>query len=292
MNQPILIAILAGLTIFFFILLVSIWVYQTKIRNTRQQRENPNEWLLYRFGDKLYDVFFGTKYPEDVAVKMGINIEEYIQNCKLLRQEADIKSVVIEYIYGILALLLGAFAGIFIHIYYAGIGLVAALWFTSYRRSAIKSKAEKQKNEFALCFPRFMAMLATELEIGFTIDTAIFVISQKFDSLISREFLEAMGEVKLGASSWQEAMTKIAEMYGNEAFSDFVMDAITADNKGVSVADAVNRRVQDYKQKRLMTVRERASKTENAVLIPIAVFQFLPILAFILLPTLMLVKVL
>ena len=284
MNQPILIAIFAGLTIFFFILLVSIWVYQTKIRNTRQQRENPNEWLLYRFGDKLYDVFFGTKYPEDVAVRMRFNVQRKIRK--------DIKSVVIEYIYGILALLLGAFAGIFIHIYYAGIGLVAALWFTSYRRSAIKSKAEKQKNEFALCFPRFMAMLATELEIGFTIDTAIFVISQKFDSLISREFLEAMGEVKLGASSWQEAMTKIAEMYGNEAFSDFVMDAITADSKGVSVADAVSRRVQDYKQKRLMTVRERASKTENAVLIPIAVFQFLPILAFILLPTMMLVKVL
>ena len=43
--------------------------------------------------------------------------------------------------------------------------------------------------------------------------------------------------------------------------------------------------MKDSKDKRLFQIKERAARTENAVLIPIALFQFVPIIVFIMLPT-------
>ena len=82
----------------------------------------------------------------------------------------------------------------------------------------------------------------------------------------------------------------MAEKYELDMLTDFVMDVTTAFNKGVSIADTVRTRVKDTKDKRLYMVKERAAKAENEILIPIAILQFIPLLVYILLPTLMSVR--
>ncbi len=47
--------------------------------------------------------------------------------------------------------------------------------------------------------------MQSELIVGMPIENAIYIIAEKFDSLLSREFLEAMNEMELGISGWQQA---------------------------------------------------------------------------------------
>ena len=103
-------------------------------------------------------------------------------------------------------------------------------------------------------------------------------------SLLSEEFKNAMTEMELGVSGWQQALERIAAKYDIETLSEFVMDTSTAYQKGVSIADTVTRKSKDIKQKHLLSIKEKAGKTTNTILIPMVIFQFLPMIAFILLP--------
>ena len=279
------ISILVGLTIFLFIFLFSELIYQSRIKNTIEKKRNPNEWLFYRLGDKIYNALFGKRYPEDVAVKLGIDVDEYVQNCNLTRTPIEIKSMIVDYLYGIIVVLISILLAIFIHFSILFFGSLAGLILISYKKQKVKKKADKMRQEVATDFPRFLSLLLTELEVGMNIDTAIFSISQKFDSIISREFLESLNEVKLGGTNWQTALINVTERYQLDFFSDLVLDITHAYNKGVSVTEAVRMRMKDSKDKRLFQIKERAARTENAVLIPIALFQFVPIIVFIMLPT-------
>ena len=291
-NAALFISILVGVFLLLFIIGIAALIYQNKWKNTRFKRENPDDWLLYRFGDKVYGAIYGNKYPEDVATRMGIDIDEYVRNCKILDIEPNIKGLIIDYLYGFIFLGFNIIFGILFHPLFYVSGISILYMFMMKKRSAVKGKATEKRNMVARDFPRFLSLLSAELDVGLPIDTAIAIISRKFDSVISEEFLMSLNDVNLGVAAWHETLYKIAEKYELDMLSDFVMDVTAAFNKGVSIVEIVKMRVKDTKDKRLYQVKERAAKAENEILIPIALFQFIPMLVFILVPTLMSVKIL
>lgn len=291
-NSALFISIIVGLFLLLSIIGVAALIYQNKWKNTRYKQENPNDWLLYRFGDKVYGAIFGNKYPEDVATRMGIDIDEYVMNCKILGIKPDIKGLIIDYLYGFIFLGINIFFGIVFHPLFFTAGICLLYMFMMKKRLSVKGKATEKRNQVAKDFPRFLSLLSAELDVGLPIDVAISIISNKFDSIISEEFLISLNDVNLGVAAWQDTLYRIAEKYELDMLSDFVMDVTAAFNKGVSIVEIVRMRVKDTKDKRLYQVKERAAKAENEILIPIAVFQFIPLLVFILVPTLMSVKIL
>ncbi len=289
-TSALFISIMVGLSILGFAIVISALIYQSNNKNTRYKQNNPDDWLLYRFGDKVYNALFSNAYPEDVATKFGIDIDEYYKNCIIVGVEPDIKGLVVDYLYGLILFGFNLVLGFLIHPTFIFVGTVILYVFMMKKRSFVKSKATEMKNEVARDFPRFISMLSAELDVGMSIDIAISIISDKFDSLLSREFQKSLNNVKLGAYAWQDALYQIAEKYDLDMLSDFVMDITTAFNKGVNISDIVKTRVKDSKNKRLYIVKERAAKAENAILIPIALLQFIPLLVYILLPTLLSVR--
>ncbi len=289
-GSALFIAVMVGLFLLISIIGIAALIYRSTNKRTRYKRDNPNDWLLYRFGDKAYNAIFGDAYPEDTATKLGIDIEEYWRNCIIVGVEPDIKGLVIDYIYGIILLIFNCVLGFLVHPAFFFVGIVMLYVFMMKKRSEVKSKANEKRRIVARDFPRFISLLSAELDVGLPIDIAIDIISHKFDSLISREFLQSINNVQLGAYAWQDALYKVAEKYELDMLTDFVMDVTTAFNKGVSIADTVRTRVKDTKDKRLYMVKERAAKAENEILIPIAILQFIPLLVYILLPTLMSVR--
>ena len=285
MNYALLISISAGILIFLFIIGIAALVYRSQNKNMRYHRENPNDWLLYRFNDRLYDFFFGRRFPEDIAQKLGVEVDEYYKNCLLIREDPDLKSIVMGYLYGYLVFLAGIVLAFLVHILFLPISLMVMYELAFYKKTMVKSKATKMREQVAAEFPRFIAVLSTELDVSIPIEVALQLLCQKFDGLIAREFLESMGEVKLGAVGWQTALKNVAEKYDIDMLSDFVMDVTTSYQKGVSIADTVRERVKELKQRRIYEVRDRAGKTENTILIPIALLQFVPMLLFVLLPS-------
>ncbi len=285
-NMPLAISIICGIAIFLIILGISSVIYQKNVKYTWYHKGHPDDWFLYRFSDKLFGALFGMKDPELIGMKLGIDVEDYYKNCIIVGIEPDIRGIITDYIYGFISLLICLVLTFTISPFFFIIGLLFMLIFMKIKRQIIKNKADALKDQIRAEFPRFLGLLATELEVGLFIDKAIELLSHKYDSLISKEFLNSLNDVKLGSMGWQEALYKISEKYMIDDFSDFVMDVTTAFSKGTSIAQAVSERTRELKSKRLYDVKEKAARTENAILIPIAILQFVPMMAFILLPTL------
>lgn len=286
-NESIFIAIVIGLTIFLSIIMISVLVYESSQKNTRYMRENPSEWLFHNFSKKLYEALYGEKDPTEVAIKLGIKIEDYYKNCELIKTQPDAIKIIIHYIYGVVILIISPFAGLFFNPLFILVGFMLFYILSYYETEHIKSKANDMRSQVKNELPKFLDLLSTELEVGLSVDNAIRILSEKYDSLLSREFLESLNDVELGASGWQTALEKVAQKYSIDTLSDFVLDITIAFNKGVSVAQSVAQLTKDIKKKHLLDVKEQAGKTENTILIPIALLQFIPMLIFLLLPTLM-----
>ena len=62
------------------------------------------------------------------------------------------------------------------------------------------------------------------------------------------------------------------------------MDLTTSYRKGVNVATSVTREAEEVKKKYILDIKERAGKTTNLILIPIAIFQFIPLIVFLMFP--------
>ena len=284
-KQVFLISIVVGVAIFLIILAISTLIYQSNIKNTRYYKEHPDDWFFYKFSDKVFNALFGITEPEDVAIKLGIDVEEYYKNCMVVGVEANIRGIVTDYIYGFLTLFFFIIIAIFVNPLFFMFGLSSTYIFIKRKRITVKSKAESMREQIKGEFPRFLGLLSTELEVGLPIDTAIYLLSHKYDSLISKEFLTSFNDMRLGAVGWQGALYQISTKYSIDDFSDFVMDVTTAFSKGTSISEAVKERTREIKTRRLYDVKEKAAKTESIILIPIAICQFIPMVAFILLPT-------
>ena len=79
--------------------------------------------------------------------------------------------------------------------------------------------------------------------------------------------------MKLGISGWNQAVENVAEKYDVETLNDFAMDISTSYKKGIPVVHSVARKTKEIRQTHLLTVKERASKATNTILMPIIFFS-------------------
>lgn len=285
-NNALFVSILTGLAVFLIIILIASVQYNRSNARLRSGRKNPNDWLFHNFSRKLYGALFGRDDPDDVALRLGVNIERYYKSCSLTHTRPDVMKLVMNYIYGFILLVICCIFSFLFSIYFLALGAVLFLYLCFYEQKRLDRIADDMRLQVSNELPRFLDLLQTELQVGLPIETAIDVISKRFDSLLSREFQAAMREMELGVSDWQKALERVASKYDVENLSEFVMDTSTAYQKGVSIADTVSRKTKEIKNSHLLQTKERAGKTTNTILIPMVVFQFIPMIAFILLPAL------
>ena len=66
--------------------------------------------------------------------------------------------------------------------------------------------------------------------------------------------------------------------------SDFVLNVSTSYSKGISIADTVSRKANDIRNTNLLKAKERAGKVTNTILLPMALFQLMPMIVFLIIP--------
>lgn len=284
-KQALFISLCMGAAILIFIIFLTAMQYSKSNKHSVYGKNNPDDWLFHNFYLKVYSAFFGIKEPEDVAIKLGINIEKYYKNCQLTRTRPNAKRLIVNTIYGFAAFLVSILLSLLVSPVFAALGVFLFFYLVFFEQQRLNSKAEKMKEQVAAELPRFLDILQTELIVGLPIETSIYIICEKFDSLISREFLEALNEMELGISGWQQALEKVAAKYDIETLSDFVLDVSTSYMKGVSITDSVVRKTKEVKETHLLNIKERAGKATNTMLIPMAIFQFIPLFVLIMFPT-------
>ena len=294
----------AGFTAVCFGLFISvfvIWIYCIADQKKRKKAKEilkshgkivkidpSKDWLFGDFGNKYYKAILGNKEPEAVAVKVGIDLENYYQACVLTETEPNVKLLDIYFLYGVSFLLIFGILTIFGGWIFMFTGICLFSYFALYQQNKLNHKKDDMKIQVADELPRFLDLLQAELETGMPIENAIMLLCTKTpELLISREFLSSIYNMRMGGAAWQDALNELAKKYDVETLSDFVLNVTTAYNQGTSILETVARKNKDTKKTHLLSVKERAGKATNEVLIPVALFQIIPMIAFLMIPAFM-----
>lgn len=252
----------------------------------RRRKETDEEWLLSDFSDRVYSAIFGSKDPKLVASKMKIDVREYLSDCEILGIEADMCRMVTQYVHGIVMMLLCLIVSFFTDKTVVFLGILIMGYLCVIEKKLVHRKAEQKRRQIEEELPRFLDLLRTELSVGLPVETAIYVICRRTDTLLSKEFFLALRKMEFGANEWGEALENIAKKYNVDLLSSFVLNVVTAYRKGVSVANAVEREYRDIHRDYVLNVKDRAERTKSAVLLPMFLLQLFPLIAFIALPLL------
>ena len=277
-STALFISILLGLGMFLFLIFLASIFYRTK---------DKKDWFLHNLDVKMYSAFYGDKDIEEVAVKKGINVEKYYKDCDIAGEPYNLHKMIMGINYGVTCLIMFVVVGIVTGRIFLFIpGCLLFLYITFYEQIRLDNIVKKKKIQIQNELPRFLDLLQSELQVGITTEMAICMLCSKFNGLLSREMMDSLNEVKLGLHGWTKALEKVAEKYEIEILSDFVLDITTAHEKGVSVAASVTRMAKDIHTTYLLNAKERAGRSTNTILIPIAIFQMLPMLAVLIIPIL------
>lgn len=253
-----------------------------KLKKETGYKEEP----LYKDLDvKIYDAFIHKK-PEIVARKIGINAEEYYKNCELIRKPANLKGLIAKIGLSAMTVLWFAVVGLITKNWYVSIaGILIGLFLIVYLVKRPEEQAADVRAQIVAEMPRFLDMLQTALYINMPVEEAISITAKHLKgTLLADEFAKTVAEIQLGAFGWQTALENMSHKYEVDIFSDFVLDIVTAYDKGIPIYDVVARKNKEIKQTNLLTLKENASKLNSTIVIPIAIFKLLPLIVILCIP--------
>lgn len=275
----IVICVLYGFTLAIVVLLLG-----SAPKKSRLVAEN-NEWLFDHFWEKLYNAIFADVDPVRIIKAFGLEYDKYMLDCSLLGKTPDFQTEAMMRVIGTFGFFFGLiFAVILYSPFPMVLGIALYLLLCSYPVRKTHSEAVQRKIRMANEMPRFVDLLLAALEINLPIEIAIQKTSEVVPCILSDELKTTFAETQIGAKNWQQALESIAQKYEVDQLSDFVLNIITAYNKGVSVADAVAREAYAVRQSLLLTAKERTAKMANTILLPLLFFKIIPLIIILLYP--------
>lgn len=273
-------SIFAGLAVFLIIVATC-----SSNRQTRLKKQRDDVWLWSHAMEKFYNAIFGYTSPIKVSKAFGLEYDTYLINCEAIDYTPNLKKEAMMRVIGLFMFVTGiVLSAVFKSVAPMIVGISAYYFLVSNIVRNIAHKAKLKRAETLACLPRFADLLLSGLEIGLPVETALRLTAENMPCIISNEILLSIADMQMGAKSWQESLGDIAEKYEIDILSDFVLDIVTAYNKGISVADAVSRKSYELKQNHLLLSKEKTAKMSNTVLVPIMIFKIVPLLLILLLP--------
>lgn len=248
-------------------------------------RHSQDEWLTEHFFQKLYVGIFGNTDPVKVCKLFGLEYDRYMVDCQVIDRKPAFEREAMMRVIGVFVFVFSIPIAV---IFYSPVsfifGCATYLLLCSSVVHSVRSKAQKKKMQLAAEMPRYVDLLLSALEIDLPIETAIIQTAENVPCILSDELKTTFAETAIGAKNWQQALEAIAHKYEIDQLSDFVLNIITAYNKGISITDTVAREAYAVRQSSLLAAKERASKMTTTVLFPLLIFKILPLLTMMLIP--------
>lgn len=251
-----------------------------------------DDWIYRNTSEQLYDTFFKNLKPDKICKLFGVEIEEYLRDCAVIQAEPDLKGMAFKQIAGLAFLLVSlpiAAAALqdqmVVSICIFVIGLIVSTALIFAERKKVARNAKRIRAMIASELPRYLDLLQTALTIGVSIDKAILLSSEALKgTFLADRFHTTIINAQMGATNWQTALWNMAHTYDVDILSDFVLETITAYEKGVRFDEAVKNKSAMIKQTNHIRTKEKASKLTSGILIPILIFKIVPILALLVIP--------
>lgn len=143
-------------------------------------------------------------------------------------------------------------------------------YYTHYYLTA-KSRQRTQLIDKAL--PDFFDLLNVSIEAGMGLDGALKKVCTQMDSPLSREFLSALEDMKLGKSR-KEAFIELRERVPSEFFKSVMTSIIQADQMGLGMSNVLRTQSKRIREKQRVQAKEQAMKAPVKMLLPMVFFIF------------------
>lgn len=275
------ISIFYGVSVLFIILVA----FSTPKQSLLDKASEEGDWLYSNFLTKLYTALLGDRDPVPICKSLGLKYDTFMMNCAIIRYMPNYRREAMLRIVGAFLFIIGILlSAVFINILPMSAGIMAYIICASYLSSKVTQQANTKKATMVIEMSRFVDLLLSALEVGMPVEIAIQQTADNVPCILSDELKASFVEVSIGAKNWQGALEGIARLYEVDQLSDFVLDIITAYNKGVSVTDAVARKAYEIKQAALLLAKERTAKMSSIVLLPVVLFKIIPLMALLLAP--------
>ena len=277
--MEIAIAVFTGMTVFFLILLII-----TMLTSESVSLKTKEKITVGHICNRIIRTD-----PEILAERLGIQTDKYMFNCNLIGKKPDLEKLIITRVLAVIIAILGVLVALLLNslLVSAFIGVATAaitvLVFVSSTQT-VNDRAKKKKVQFESELPRFLDLFQTALKIDLPVATAIKITAESIDGLLSEELLKALVETELGTSNWQDSLYAIAQKYEVDSFSDFVLDIVTAFQKGSDIIESVERQSRSIKQSMLLNAKEQAARVTSLILLPVVIFKMIPLMVILFLP--------
>ncbi|WP_169823170.1 type II secretion system F family protein [Anaerobacillus alkalilacustris] len=150
---------------------------------------------------------------------------------------------------------------------------IVAFFSYGYMNYYLVAKSNQRTKQIDKAMPDFFDMLNVSIEAGMGLDGALKKVCSQMDSPLSREFLSALEDMKLGKSR-KQAFIELKERVPSDFFKSVMSSMIQADQMGIGISKVLRAQTKRIREKQRYSAKEQAMKAPVKMLIPMVLFIF------------------
>jgi tight adherence protein C len=148
----------------------------------------------------------------------------------------------------------------------------------------ITRKIEERKRQIIKELPNFLDLLKCVTEAGLGIQEAIEKVCKRTKGPVAEEFQSVVIETRARGGQWKLAMENMAFRNEIEQLTDVVSDILIAYEKGTPISETLHKEAKMMRSIKNAQIQEEARRLNVKLLIPMAIFSFMPLLFLMLTP--------
>ncbi|MGB8627761.1 MAG: type II secretion system F family protein, partial [Candidatus Cybelea sp.] len=137
---------------------------------------------------------------------------------------------------------------------------------------ALNRAMEARKGQIQKALPEFLDMVASTVQAGLALNSALTYAVDAVDGALSEEIKEALSEIRLGRSR-ADALKAVGERTNHPALRNALRVVTQAEKLGANISKLLNDLAADARHQRLMLVEEMAAKLPVKMVFPMVFFM-------------------
>lgn len=148
----------------------------------------------------------------------------------------------------------------------------------------LEKRIRERRESIIRELPDFLDLLKSVTEAGLIIQEAIAKVTAKIPGVIAEEFRDVMIETKSNGGNWRLAMENMALRNEVDALSDLISDILISYEKGTQITETLSTQAQKMRVLKNNYLIGKARGLTVKLLVPLALFSFLPSAIILALP--------
>lgn len=169
------------------------------------------------------------------------------------------------------------------NILYVLLAFIIFLSLFSLPQAKVRGAERAREDAIIMELPVFVEQIYMCTEAGSNLYEALIMVSERSDNAVGEIFLKAFRNAEI-SGSWTQELVEAGKTLNIDAFQDFVNNIVVAHQKGIDISAALRAEVDHINSIRRSRIRANVSELEAKLVLPMAVFCFLPMMCLAVLP--------